>query len=68
MCIRDSFIFYFSKIKFYVQVNIYHSYLGVDEELWTTVPMQGSGTFSVEAVFQTAIPKNGRVIKFMPPT
>ena len=24
--------------------------------------MQGSGTFSVEAVFQTAIPKGGKVI------
>ena len=35
----------------------------VDKESWTTVPMQGSGTFAVEAVFQTATPrKNGRVI------
>ena len=36
---------------------------GVDENTWTTVPMQGSGTFSVEAVFQTAIPKGGKVIR-----
>ena len=34
---------------------------GVSQETWTTVPMQGSGTFSVEAVFQTAIPKQGKV-------
>jgi 23S rRNA G2445 N2-methylase RlmL len=34
----------------------------VDPQEWTTVPMQGSGTFAVEAVLQTAIPrKNGRV-------
>ena len=59
------FIFYFLKIRLYAHVNILRSYVGVDEELWTTVPMQGSGTFSVEAVFQTAIPKNGRVLKFM---
>ena len=25
---------------------------------WTAVPMQGSGTFSVEAVIQTAVPRN----------
>ena len=34
----------------------------VQDQDWTTVPMQGSGTFSVEAVLQTATPrKNGRV-------
>ena len=36
---------------------------GVGEGDWTVVPMQGSGTFSVEAVFQTAVPKDGKVIK-----
>ena len=36
----------------------------VDAESWTTVPMQGSGTFAVEAVLQTVTPrKNGRVRK-----
>lgn len=35
---------------------------GVDENTWTTAPMQGSGTFSVEAVFQTAIPKGGKAL------
>jgi len=35
---------------------------GVTPEEWTVVPMQGSGTFSVEAVFQTAVPKNGKVL------
>ena len=35
----------------------------VDPDAWTTVPMQGSGTFAVEAVLQTVTPrKNGRVI------
>ena len=34
----------------------------VGEQEWTVVPMQGSGTFSVEAVFQTAVPKNRKVI------
>ena len=35
----------------------------VDPETWTTVPMQGSGTFAVEAVLQTVTPrKNGTVI------
>ena len=34
----------------------------VDSKTWTTVPMQGSGTFAVEAVLQTATPrKNGKV-------
>ncbi len=28
---------------------------------WETVLMQGSGTFGVEAVFQTAVPPNGKV-------
>jgi len=34
----------------------------VDPEVWTTVPMQGSGTFSVEAVLQTATPRNNSKI------
>merc|ERR1711981_725792 len=35
----------------------------VDPETWTTVPMQGSGTFAVEAVLQTVTPrKNGTVL------
>ena len=38
----------------------------VDAESWTTVPMQGSGTFAVEAVLQTVTPrKNGRVRKII---
>ena len=37
----------------------------VDPEVWTTVPMQGSGTFSVEAVVQTATPRsNSKVSAF----
>src|SRR5207249_3568671 len=28
---------------------------------WETVLLQGSGTFGVEAVFQTCVPKNGKV-------
>ncbi|XP_076463958.1 2-aminoethylphosphonate--pyruvate transaminase-like [Babylonia areolata] len=31
---------------------------GVSEEEFTCVPIQGSGTFAVEAVFQTAVPRN----------
>ena len=34
---------------------------GVSPVVWTVVPMQGSGTFSVEAVFQTAVSRRGRV-------
>jgi len=35
----------------------------VDNENWTCVPMQGSGSFAVEAVLQTAIPRqNGKVL------
>lgn len=35
---------------------------GVESSTWTAVPMQGSGTFAVEAVLQTSISrKNGRV-------
>ena len=35
----------------------------VDNENWICVPMQGSGSFAVEAVLQTAIPRqNGKVI------
>lgn len=29
---------------------------------WEVAPMQGSGTFGVEAVFQTCVPPNGKVI------
>ena len=37
----------------------------VDNENWTCVPMQGSGSFAVEAVLQTAIPRqNGKVISW----
>ncbi|XP_033734877.1 2-aminoethylphosphonate--pyruvate transaminase-like [Pecten maximus] len=32
---------------------------GVREEDYTTVPIQGSGTFAVEAVIQTAVPRTG---------
>ncbi|OWF42197.1 Trafficking protein particle complex subunit 6B [Mizuhopecten yessoensis] len=32
---------------------------GVNEEDYTTVPIQGSGTFAVEAVIQTAVPRKG---------
>lgn len=32
---------------------------GVSEDEFTTVPIQGSGTFAVEAVLQTAVPRNG---------
>ena len=42
----------------------------VDNENWTCVPMQGSGSFAVEAVLQTAIPRqNGKVFEnFFQPT
>lgn len=32
---------------------------GVSESTFTAVPMQGSGTFAVESVFQTATPRSG---------
>ncbi|TCP31542.1 2-aminoethylphosphonate--pyruvate transaminase [Scopulibacillus darangshiensis] len=32
------------------------------EELYTTILMQGSGTFSVESVIGTAIPRNGKLL------
>ena len=35
----------------------------VDPEVWTTVPMQGSGTFSVEAVLQTATPRQNSKVR-----
>lgn len=36
---------------------------GVTADKYTCVPIQGSGTFAVEAVFQTAVPrKNGKVL------
>lgn len=36
---------------------------GASEETFTCVPIQGSGTFAVEAVFQTGIPRrNGKVL------
>ena len=41
-----------------------HTVTGVSTEEYTAVPMQGSGTFSVESVFQTAVPRtNGKVGK-----
>ena len=36
-----------------------HNVTGVSTEEYTAVPMQGSGTFSVESVFQTAVPRSG---------
>ncbi len=42
-----------SALAFYNFVNV----LGVSASEWTTVPLQGSGTFSVEAVIQTAVPR-----------
>ena len=36
----------------------------VDNENWTCVPMQGSGSFAVEAVLQTAIPRQNGKVKF----
>ena len=36
--------------------------IGVTADNYTCVPIQGSGTFAVEAVFQTAVPrKHGKV-------
>lgn len=32
---------------------------GVSTEEYTAVPMQGSGTFAIESVFQTAVPRSG---------
>jgi len=29
---------------------------------WEVVPLQGSGTFGVEAIFQTCVPPNGKVV------
>ena len=35
---------------------------GVSTSEYTAVPMQGSGTFAVESVFQTTVPRtNGKV-------
>jgi 2-aminoethylphosphonate-pyruvate transaminase len=35
---------------------------GADEEHFTAVPMQGSGTFGIEAVISTAIPPEGKIL------
>lgn len=32
---------------------------GVDNKTWTAIPIQGSGTFAVDAVFQTFCPREG---------
>ena len=32
---------------------------GVSTSEYTAVPMQGSGTFAVESVFQTTVPRTG---------
>lgn len=32
------------------------------EQGWEAIPLQGSGTFGVEAVFQTCVPQAGRVV------
>ena len=34
------------------------------EEAFTCVPIQGSGTFAVEAVFQTAVPRHNSKVQF----
>ena len=31
---------------------------GVSDSYYTTIPVQGSGTFAVEAVFHSAVPKS----------
>lgn len=35
---------------------------GVDETTWAAIPMQGSGTFSLEAVLASTVPPNGAVL------
>jgi|ERR1035437_97912 2-aminoethylphosphonate-pyruvate transaminase len=35
---------------------------GVTDEEYACIPMQGSGTYSVEAVISTAVPANGKVL------
>jgi hypothetical protein len=35
----------------------------VSKDEWTAVPMQGSGTFAVEAVIQTATPRTGGKVR-----
>lgn len=35
---------------------------GVDESAWAAIPMQGSGTFSLEAVLASTVRPNGRVL------
>jgi 2-aminoethylphosphonate-pyruvate transaminase len=35
---------------------------GVSPDEYTAIPMQGSGSFGVEAVLSTAIPRNGRLL------
>ena len=37
--------------------------LGVSVEEFTAVPMQGSGTFAIESVLQTAIPRQGGKVR-----
>jgi 2-aminoethylphosphonate-pyruvate transaminase len=35
---------------------------GVSEDDWTAIPMQGSGTFALEAVLASTVPPDGRVL------
>lgn len=42
----------------YIRENVL-KIAGVGKDKYTTVPLQGSGTYAVEAVLQTATPKNG---------
>ena len=38
-------------------------FLGVAVEEFTAVPMQGSGTFAIESVLQTAVPRQGGKVR-----
>ncbi|XP_078001291.1 2-aminoethylphosphonate--pyruvate transaminase-like [Glandiceps talaboti] len=37
-------------------------FAGVSSDKFTCVPMQGSGTFGIEAVISTTVPKNGKIL------
>ena len=37
----------------------------LDPDIYTAVPLQGSGTYAVESVFQTTVPRNGGKVFIM---
>ena len=54
----------YSCVHFFLSISLVLA--GDSGEAFTCVPVQGSGTFAVEAVFQTAVPRDNSKVSLFP--